>query len=78
MLTAKIKDKNFAKPVVLRFDDFGNLFATVRKKKLRGERYLENFYKKNISEIWNDVENGDIKLTGEEVDWGKPVGNEAW
>ena len=45
---------------------------------LKGEKYLEDFYQKNISEIWNDFENGKIRLNSEEVDWGKPVGNEVW
>ena len=47
-------------------------------KKLKGEKYLESFYQKDISEIWNDLENGKIKLTNNEVDWGKPMGNEVW
>ncbi|MCL2844545.1 MAG: hypothetical protein FWE23_03715 [Chitinivibrionia bacterium] len=55
-----------------------NVNPLERKKKLKGEKYLEDFYKKNISEIWNDFENGKIRLNSEEVDWGKPVGNEVW
>jgi len=55
-----------------------NVNPLERKKKLKGEKYLEDFYQKNISEIWKDFENGKIRLNSEEVDWGKPVGNEVW
>ena len=52
--------------------------SNLKHKKLKGEKYLESFFQKGISEIWNDLENGKIKLTDNEVDWGKPVGNEEW
>jgi len=49
-----------------------------RKKKLWGEKYLEEFYGKDISEIYRDVKAGKIQVIGEEVDWGKPEGEEIW
>ena len=47
-------------------------------QKLKGEKYLESFFHKDISEIWTDLENSQLEFTDNEVDWGKPVGNEVW
>ncbi len=43
---------------------------TPKKKRLRGEVFLEEYYQKSISEIG--------QLETEIVDWGEPQGEEVW
>ena len=71
-------DTRVSTPKIIRVVSIKGEFQP-RKKKLWGEKYLEEYYGKDISEIWKDVKAGKIRLVdNEEVDWGKPVGEEIW
>ncbi len=50
--------------------DKNRIVLTPKKKRLRGEFILENFYNKPLDQIG--------KIDTEIVDWGEPVGEEVW
>ena len=50
--------------------DKNRIILTPKKKRLRGEVFLENFYNKPLGQIG--------KIDTEIVDWGEPVGEEVW